>query len=251
METQKRLKIIQKINSFVKNSKLSGLLVSGSIAWGKNVAVYKDSDIDFYLVGRTISDYLGCIDKAQTFLPPEKIETVKKMLTYQGESVDTCSFKTTTDEFHGAIYLFLEENLLKLADLTGRNESIFFKNLRSTNNAQFKEYKSFTDKRFTFETSIRQASDSIDLWIRTDPIVLISQSFFFGSIFIAHLLFGEIYVDKNKVLNNARRIIREMLKSKLCNDIELAYKEFVSYLPRAEKMSKDTIRSFFNEIWRS
>ena len=250
LETQKRINIIRQINNYVKNSTLSGLLVTGSIAWGKNNAVTDISDIDFYLLAPSIESFRSSLINLPA-IPQETKAIFNRMLNYKQGLVDTRSMKTDIGPYYGTIYLFVENDLARLTRQFDNSDSKFFKNLRPHDKPQTKEYKGFKGNKLVFTTPISQVNLNTRFWIRTDPLFLTEANEFFGSIFLSHLLFGEIYTDKQEVICSAKKKARQFLKSLLPKQKKDAYVLFQNYLPRIEKMSKKTISNLFNSIWLS
>ena len=210
-ETQNRLNVVRKINQYANDSSLSGLLVTGSLAWGKNTAVTESSDIDFYLLAPSLEDFKNSLDKLPE-IPSRTKKTVIKMLEYTDKEVDTRSVKTDIGQYFGAIYFFTEEGLNNLAKQLGGSVSKFFNNLRPHDFAQSKKYKGLLGYEIDFTTPISKAGVH-NLWIRTDPLFLANNKEFFGSIFISHLLFGEIYTDKNNVFHEVQALARKFEQS--------------------------------------
>jgi len=247
-ETKKRLLLLNKIAEFVNDTSLTGLLVTGSIAWGKNHAVHENSDIDFYLIAPGLKDFEIHLSE-MNFFPKESLKVIQKLLKYKEETMNTRSLKTTVGNFHGAIYFFTEKQIRALSNKLNDNKSKFFKNLRPIAKPQTKTYVGFDDNQFVFTTPIKKLN-LCSLWLRTDPVVLINDHQFYGSIFLSHLLYGDIYVDKNGCLAKCRSLAAKSLKSRLSEDRKIAFEQFISYLPRSERMSKETIKIFFKDIWR-
>lgn len=250
IENQDRLKIIKKIDEYVKMSDLTGLLVTGSLAWGKNYAVSSTSDIDFYLLAPSIESFKSSI-KDFPCLPQETISTLGKMLNFTRGRINTRSMKTDIDKYYGTVYLFIEKDFLNLIQQFDASHSKFFKNLRPHDKPQTKEYKDFNDHKLIFATPILKANEKDQLWIRTDPIFLFESRQFYGSIFLSHLLFGETYSDKNNLIQTAQIKARNFLKLVLPKQKDEAFIAFKNYLPRVERMNNDTINALFETIWLS
>lgn len=248
-ETKKRLQLINKIKTFVECSQLTGFLVTGSIAWGKEYAVNKQSDIDFYFLANKLNDYIHSL-KQIDFFPKKSIRTIEELLTYQNTSIDTRSLKTQIGNYHGAVYFFTENKIEKLIRRMKSEKSKFFTNLRPHEFPQHKFYKSPNGNKIDFETPIRKAPNAKNLFIRRDPLLLLDNKEFYGSIFISHILFGDIYVDKNHVFNDGR-IKTAKLVSKFFNESSNSYEKFINYLPRAQRMRKKTKKKLFNLVLNS
>jgi len=247
-ETKKRLEIIEGISNYVQESSLSGLLVTGSIAWGKNYAVTQTSDIDLYLVAQNINDFNLALDEIPN-LPKETILTFKEMLRHKNNSTNTISMKTSIGDFNGSIYLFLEKDILGLVNKIGGLSSKYFTNLRPHNKQQIKEYKSLNGKKIEFTTPLELVNSKF--YMRKDPIFIFEDNEFYGSIFISHLLFGDIYVDKSQILRKAQKQTQKYLKSLLPLEKENAYLLFRNYLPRIERMNETIVKDLFKSIWES
>lgn len=171
IETKKRIDLVKQVDKYIQESSLSGLLVTGSLAWGKNKAVTESSDIDFYLLAPSLESFkISLLDLPN--IPQSTKETLKRMLSYNFEHTDTRSIKTSIGPYFGAIYLFTENDLSQLTQELDNSDSKFFKNLRPLAKPQTKEYKGIKGNRFTFTTPISKAKQSDNLWIRTDPIYL-------------------------------------------------------------------------------
>lgn len=248
IETKDRLKVLQRIDDYVKSSSLSGLLVTGSVAWGKNHAVTDASDIDFYLLAPSLESFRSALMEFPE-LPQETKLIFMKLLNFDKNHIDTRSMKTCIGQYHGAIYLFTEKELTDLCDKFEIGQSKFFNNLRPHSNSQTKEYKDLDGNIFTFTTAISKADDNNGLWIRTDPLVLFELQQFYGSIFLSHLLFGEIYTDKNQILKSVQKRASLFLKQLLPKEKDSAFIAFKNYLPRIERMNNDTINALFESVW--
>src|SRR3990170_856456 len=192
IETQKRLYIIREIDKYVADSFLSGLLVTGSLAWGKNRSVIESSDVDFYLLAPSLDAFKNSLEGLPN-IPSQTKKILTKMLDYTDKPVDTRSIKTNIGPYFGAIYFFTEKGISQLVEQFNRSGSKFFKNLRPHNFSQTKEYKGVKGNKINFTTPIIKARNSDNLWIRTDPLFLVESKEFFGSIFLSHLLFGEAF----------------------------------------------------------
>jgi len=249
-ETKERLAVIYKLKEFVEKTSLSGLLVTGSIAWGKGYAVNPESDIDLYIIAKENIDIVQSIDE-QDILPKETISKIKYMLSQDADLYDTLSVKTSISQYSGSVYFFLESKINDLSIKIDSPKTSTFRNLRPLDKVQIKKYKSFTEDIVEYSTPIKKFFGSNDLWVRTDPIVLRNNQQFFGSIFISHLLFGDIYVDKNNVLTLCQNVARSKLKTFLSSDKHMAFSEFKKYLPRIERMNHETIDKLFDQIWES
>lgn len=252
IETQRRIGVIKQIDNYVKISSLSGLLVTGSLAWGKNSAITETSDIDFYLLAPSLNSFLSSLGNIPV-IPSQTKNTLEKMLNYKSGSVDTRSIKTNIGPYYGAIYLFVEKDFVGLIEHLDDSRSKFFKNLRPNDKPQTKEYKSMEGNKLTFTTPISKAVDYTNnsLWIRTDPLFLTESSEFYGSIFLSHLLFGEIYTDKHKLIHLAQIKVRQFLKSILPSNKDVALVAFQNYLSRIERMNLKTVNNLFNSVWLS
>ena len=249
-ETQKRMRIIKQIDNYVSKSNLSGLLVTGSLAWGKDYAVTDASDVDFYLLAPSLGSFQSSINKIPS-IPQKTIATFQEMLDYKQNSIDTRSMKTDIGPYYGAVYLFTEKEFMRLSGQFDASRSKFFKNLRPSDKPQTKEYKSFDGNKLTFTTSILEASKNTKFWIRTDPLFLIESKRFYGSIFLSHLLFSEAYTDKHNIIHSAQTRAKHFLKSLLPKQEKRALVSFQNYLPRIEKMNNKTINDLFKSVWRA
>jgi len=247
VETRKRLDLVNGIQHYIIKSKLTGLLVTGSLAWGKDYSVTQDSDIDFYVIGpkkKTIINLIEdipCINK-------ESLLMGKQMLEHASEPIDTVSFKTHIGQYHGSVYFFDENSISNLTNNFLSDRSVFFNNLRLSDKPQTKVYKSFYGENVEFTTPVRSTTNTV-FFIRTDPVVLNIRNIFYGSIFLSHLLYGDIYCDKNQVLTQCKEKSRVFLRSLMSIDQDLAYKQFLAYLPRVERMTQETIQKIFNWIY--
>ncbi|MEM3112307.1 MAG: hypothetical protein QXY90_04635 [Candidatus Anstonellales archaeon] len=249
VESKKRLNVVKKINQYVIDSNLSGLLVTGSLAWGKNTAVTESSDIDFYLLAPSLEDFKNSLEELPE-IPSQTKRILIKMLEYTVKKVNTRSIKTDIGQYFGAIYLFTEEDLDNLAKQLEGSTSKFFDNLRPHDFAQSKKYRGLSGNEISFTTPISKTGTN-SLWIRKDPLLLIKNKEFFGSIFISHLLYGEIYTDKNDVLYKTQALARKFVKSVLPKEKKKAFVAFKNYLPRIDRMDSKTVSKLFNSIWLS
>ena len=250
IETKKRIEIINKIDNYVKNSSLSGLIVTGSLAWGKDFAVTSSSDIDFYILAPNLRSFSSSLYGIPS-IPRCTKEVFRKMINHSHGAIQTISSKTKIGPYSGTIYLFTEKSFFKLVNSLNNSKSKFFKNLRPHIDAQTKEYKGIKKNKITYVTPISRFSKEVNLWIRTDPLSLVVDNNFYGSIFLSHILFGEIYTDKNNVIHESQKRAQKFLKSILPQDKNKANIFFRNYLPRIERMGEEKIKDLFDSVWSS
>lgn len=246
-ETDLRIKVVNVIKVEAEKNNL-GLLLIGSIAWGKYYAVTSASDIDIFII---YSEYEAIINFVleSTIFTSEAKKTILELLSCK-ENCDTVSLKTSLLNSHGAVYFISTQSLKKMIRrMAIAKRTKYFLNLRPISKSQSKLYKSTDSSILEYVTPVFQIINT-NLFLRKDPLILIKSNKLYGSIFLSQVAFGEIMTDIDGILFNSKKSAQIKIKSFLNPYKAKAFEEFKNYLPRVERMNDDTINVIFTSIWQ-
>lgn len=216
IETRKRQRLLNKMIKEISSLGGTGMILVGSLAWGKYQAVSKTSDIDIYILGG-LSTIHHIIKKSKYLSQDRKLALIlsaKFVRYYKQYDIKLFSLKSKLNSFPSTIYFLPTSQFKKICELKTQNKDfheIFFRNLRPNNYPQKKILQSFDGSQIKYSTKFDpQIKKLYPFYIRKDLFTLVYKKKLYGSIFLSHLLSGEILFDKKGIIKNGMEKIWEL-----------------------------------------